>query len=215
MDRIEFIEGEPYCRFDGVMIKPEVYMEIFGFDGELDMLDEDTYLVNGIVYTDKKLGDLIKLFGEVHGEVEEYDAAVDTTNIVQHDPYEYEETIQVKEVTLRQEDRFLYNDLLKLDSELANVQEMSTKKGKFEMQELILERYIETIKIASVYSRLLALNVMTDKHFNPVMKSINSRIIYSIVKPTVVWFENKRENVSVSTEMVRKNKETISLWYKY
>lgn len=73
MNRIEFIEGEPYCRFDGVMVEPEVYMEIFGFDGELDMLDEDTYLVNGIVYTDKKLGDLIKLFGEVHGEVEEYD----------------------------------------------------------------------------------------------------------------------------------------------
>ena len=73
MKRIEFIEGEPYCRFDGVMMKPEVYMEVFGFDGELDMLDEDTYLVNGIVYTDKKLGDLIKLFGEVHGEVEEYD----------------------------------------------------------------------------------------------------------------------------------------------
>ncbi len=158
---------------------------------------------------------LKNMFKKEEIKVDGYDAAVDITNDVQHDPYEYEETIQVKEVTLRQEDRFLYNDLLKLDSELSNVQEMSSKEGKFEMQELILERYIETIKIASVYSRHLALNVMTDKHFNPVMKSINSRIIYSIVKPTVVWFENKRENVSVSTEMVRKNKETISLWYKY
>lgn len=73
MARIEFIKEEPHCRFDGILMSDEAYKELFGFEGELDILDNDTYQIDGIVYTDKRLGDLIKLFGEVHGEVEKYD----------------------------------------------------------------------------------------------------------------------------------------------
>ena len=73
MARIEFIKEEPYCRFDDIMMSDEASKELFGFEGELDILDNDTYQINGVVYTNKKLGDLIKLFGEIHGEVEEYD----------------------------------------------------------------------------------------------------------------------------------------------
>lgn len=73
MARIEFIKEEPYCRFDGIMMSDEASKELFGFEGELDILDNDTYQINGVVYTNKKLSDLIKLFGEIHSEVEEYD----------------------------------------------------------------------------------------------------------------------------------------------
>lgn len=73
MARIEFIKEEPYCRFDDIMMSDEASKELFGFEGELDILDNDTYQINGVVYTNKKLGDLIKLFGEIHSEVEEYD----------------------------------------------------------------------------------------------------------------------------------------------
>ena len=73
MARIEFIKEEPYCRFDGIMMSDEASKELFGFEGELDILDNDTYQIDGVVYTNKKLGDLIKLFGEIHSEVEEYD----------------------------------------------------------------------------------------------------------------------------------------------
>lgn len=73
MARIEFIKEEPYCRFDGIMMSDEAFKELFGFEGELDILDNDTYQIDGVVYTNKKLGDLIKLFGEIHSEVEEYD----------------------------------------------------------------------------------------------------------------------------------------------
>ena len=73
MARIEFIKEEPYCRFDGIMMSDEASKELFGFECELDILDNDTYQIDGVVYTNKKLGDLIKLFGEIHSEVEEYD----------------------------------------------------------------------------------------------------------------------------------------------
>ena len=74
MTRIKFIKGEPRCRFDDVMMSDEACKELYGFEGEFDILDDDTYQIDGVIYTNKKLGDLIKLLGEVHGEVEEYDA---------------------------------------------------------------------------------------------------------------------------------------------
>ena len=61
MKRIEFIEGEPYCRFDGVMMTGEACKELYGFEGEFDMLDDDTYCINDTIYTDKKFIDLIKI----------------------------------------------------------------------------------------------------------------------------------------------------------
>ena len=147
---------------------------------------------------------------------ESCDDFVETTpDTINNGPYEYVETVIIKEVTLKKEDRFLYDELENLDRELISVQDMTTKEGKFEMQELILDRYEEVIRIASSYTRHLAFNSMSDRNFNPVMKSISNRIIYSIVRQTVVWFETKRENVSVEIDMVRKNKEIISLWYKY
>lgn len=73
MSRIEFIDKEEYCRFDGVLMTPEAAMNLYGYDGEITMLDEETYWVDDTIYTDKKLGDIIMSLGEVHREVEEYD----------------------------------------------------------------------------------------------------------------------------------------------
>ena len=137
MNRIEFIEGEPYCRFDGVMMEPEVYTEVFGFDGELDMLDEDTYLVNGIVYTDKKLGDLIKLFGEVHGEAEEYDDALSSgRGFVAH--YMEERLNNTVVITLR---HIEYLESIKPFNEFANDYPNANIKKYIEFMDCLDEYY--------------------------------------------------------------------------
>ncbi len=73
MKRIEFIDGEPYCRFDGVLMGPEESKKLYGLEDEFDILDVNTYQIYDTIYTDKKFNELIKLLGEVHGEVEEYD----------------------------------------------------------------------------------------------------------------------------------------------
>ena len=77
MERIEFIKGEPYCRFDGTIMTPEACEVLYGYNGEFDILTDNTYIINNTVYTDMKLCDLIKLLGEVHGEIEEYDNILD------------------------------------------------------------------------------------------------------------------------------------------
>ena len=73
MNKIEFIDGEEYLRFNGVLMTPEECIKLYGFDGEFDILKKDIISLNGTIYTNKKLYDVIKLLGEVHGEVEEYD----------------------------------------------------------------------------------------------------------------------------------------------
>ena len=73
MNKIEFKDDEEYLRFNGVLMTPEECIKLYGFDGEFDILKKDIISFNGTIYTNKKLYDVIKLLGEVHGEVEEYD----------------------------------------------------------------------------------------------------------------------------------------------
>lgn len=73
INRVKFIEGEPYCRFDGILMTPEAMMELYGYDGEFDIINEDTIIVDGTIYTNKNLGEILKLLGEVHYEIEKYD----------------------------------------------------------------------------------------------------------------------------------------------
>ena len=73
MNKIEYRDNEEYPRFNGVLMTPEECIKLYGFGGEFDILKKDIISLNGIIYTNKKLYDVIKLLGEVHGEVEEYD----------------------------------------------------------------------------------------------------------------------------------------------
>lgn len=72
-DRIEFVKGEKYCRFDGIVMTPEACIDLYGFDGEFELFDDGICVINGTTYTDKSLYDIVMLLGTVHGEVEEYD----------------------------------------------------------------------------------------------------------------------------------------------
>jgi hypothetical protein len=73
MNKLEFRDNEEYPRFNGVLMTPKECIKLYGFDGEFDILKKDIISLNGIIYTNKKLYDVIKLLGEVHDEVEEYD----------------------------------------------------------------------------------------------------------------------------------------------
>ena len=73
MNKLEFRDNEDYPRYNGTLMTPEECIKLYGFGGEFDILKKDIISLNGIIYTNKKLYDVIKLLGEVHGEVEEYD----------------------------------------------------------------------------------------------------------------------------------------------
>lgn len=72
-NRIEFVNNEPYCRFDGILMTPENCKNLYGYEGEINIYDDDTYEIDNTIYTDKKFSDLIKILGDVHNEIEEYD----------------------------------------------------------------------------------------------------------------------------------------------
>ena len=73
MERIEFIEGEPYCRFDGILMDDAGSISVYGYDYEIDIIDDKTICMEGTIYTDKKFNELIKTLGKVTGKVEKYD----------------------------------------------------------------------------------------------------------------------------------------------
>ena len=73
MNKIEYRDNEEYVRYNGILMTPEECTKLYGFDGEFDILKKDIISFNGTIYTNKKLYDVIKLLGEVHDEVEEYD----------------------------------------------------------------------------------------------------------------------------------------------
>lgn len=71
--RIEFIKGESNCRFDGIILNEDNCKKLYGYEGEVDILSDDTIIIDSTIYSNRKFGEIIKMLGEVHGEVEEYD----------------------------------------------------------------------------------------------------------------------------------------------
>lgn len=71
--RIEFIKGESNCRFDGIILNEDNCKKLYGYEGEVDILSDDTIIIDNIIYSNQKFGEIIKMLGEVHGKVEEYD----------------------------------------------------------------------------------------------------------------------------------------------
>lgn len=74
---IEFVDGETYCRFNGVEMTPEECKKLYGFDGEFSILEEDAIGIDDTLYTNKPLCDVIILFGRVYGPISEYDNILD------------------------------------------------------------------------------------------------------------------------------------------
>ena len=74
--RIEFIKGESNCRFDGIIMSEENNKKLYGYEGEIDILDDDSIIIDNTIYSNKKFGEIVKLLGDIHGKVEEYDMCV-------------------------------------------------------------------------------------------------------------------------------------------
>ena len=63
MNKIEYRDNEDYPRYNGTLMTPEECIKLYGFDGEFDILKEDIISLNGTIYTNKKLYDVIMLLG--------------------------------------------------------------------------------------------------------------------------------------------------------
>lgn len=73
---IEFIDGENWCRWNGLLMSPDEYDKQFGIDGEPNISD-DLIEYDGVYYTDMEFSDLVvrlaSWFGTIHDKVEEWD----------------------------------------------------------------------------------------------------------------------------------------------
>lgn len=72
-NRIEFIDNEPFCRFDGTIMTPENHIKIFGEPGEVAIWDDRFCLTKDTIYSDNDFCDIVKYFGTSYGDAPEYD----------------------------------------------------------------------------------------------------------------------------------------------
>lgn len=73
-NKIEFIEGEPFCRYNGVLMNKSGCIKIFGCsDEDLYCPDDDTVYIDNKIYSNKDFADLIKLAGTYNDVTPEWD----------------------------------------------------------------------------------------------------------------------------------------------
>ena len=71
---IEFLDEEPFCRLDGVLLTDEYLELLCGCDCEMDFYSENIILIGKFLYTDSKnIGEILSALGEYHEPIEEYD----------------------------------------------------------------------------------------------------------------------------------------------
>lgn len=75
--KIEFIEGEPFCRYDGILCSPEGCKSIYGYEEELPFVDDDIIAMEDTLYTDHDLAEIICAVSQHQGETEDYDMVID------------------------------------------------------------------------------------------------------------------------------------------
>lgn len=76
MNKIKFIKGEPFCRYNGILCNSEGCIKIYGYTEDLCMIDDTTIIHEDILYTDHDLFTVIQLISEYQGETPEYDEIV-------------------------------------------------------------------------------------------------------------------------------------------
>lgn len=76
MDKIEFIEGEPFCRYNGILCDSGGCIKIYGYPEDLNVIDDTTIIHGEVLYTDHDLFTVIQLMSEYQGETPEYDEIV-------------------------------------------------------------------------------------------------------------------------------------------
>lgn len=76
MNKIEFIEGEDFCRYNDILCDDEGCVKIYGYKEDLNVLDDTTIVHEGVLYTDKDLYEVIQLIATYQGKSEDYDEMV-------------------------------------------------------------------------------------------------------------------------------------------
>lgn len=77
MNKIEFIKGEPFCRYNGILCDSEGCTKIYGYPEDICMLDNTTIIHEDTLYTNHDLFTVIKLISDYQGETPEYDEIID------------------------------------------------------------------------------------------------------------------------------------------
>ena len=59
---IEFVKGDEWCSWNGIVMTPEIQAKIFGIEEE-PIMEKEFIIAGDSVYTDKDLGIVLKVFG--------------------------------------------------------------------------------------------------------------------------------------------------------
>ena len=76
MNKIEFIKGEPTCRYNGILCNDDGLLKIYGYNEDLCTIDDTTIIHENILYTDHDLYQVIYLISTYQGPSDEYDEIV-------------------------------------------------------------------------------------------------------------------------------------------
>ena len=62
---IEFIDGEDYCRWNGILMSPENHKDLFGIENEIEVLNEDFTIIiyDDWIYSDESFGKTVLSLG--------------------------------------------------------------------------------------------------------------------------------------------------------
>lgn len=74
--KIEFREGEFFCRYDGILCNGDGRKLIYGYDDELPFFDERSIVMGDTLYTDNDLANVIMSVSNYQGELEDYDIII-------------------------------------------------------------------------------------------------------------------------------------------
>lgn len=74
--KIEFIEDEPFCRYDGILCDAAGCKAIYGYEEAIPYINDESIIMDGTLYTDQDLATVIASVSKYQGESEEYDEII-------------------------------------------------------------------------------------------------------------------------------------------
>lgn len=72
-ERIEFVDGEDFCRLDGILLDDNYWFELLGVDGEIEYSDSIIIKDNKIYTKNFNIGEILYMLGSYYPPIEKYD----------------------------------------------------------------------------------------------------------------------------------------------
>ena len=89
---IEFVKGEEFCRWNGVLMNVENHRKLFGVDYEIFV--EDGYIDDGdTIYTDEPIGKILYKLGTKYDKPEPYDPVLNLNSVSAIHDHAWEEKL--------------------------------------------------------------------------------------------------------------------------